>query len=147
MRTFTLPQAACRIEVLRDKLYKAGLKYPSMDVQWRKDTDVVEVAGDWVDAVADVIEPIVSAHTPEDLLPAEEEVVVEAHADLQIDDIVDKLKNAGLFSKTVPEIYTDVQATVDAITSLAEAKTFLRQVIPFLVAGLVWVIRRVLKKK
>jgi len=146
MRTFTLPQAGCRIEVLRDKIYKAGIKYPAMDVQWRRDTDVVEATGDWVDAVADVIEPIVSAHTPEDLLPIEEEAVVEAHADLQIDDIVDKLKNAGLFSKTVPEIYTDVQATVDAITSLAEAKTFLRQVIPFLVAGLVWVIRRILKK-
>ena len=94
-----------------------------------------------------LILPTVGLDGAEDLLPAEEEVVVEAHADLQIDDVVDRLKTAGLFDKTVPEIYTDVQATVDAITSLAEAKAFLRQAIPFLVAGLVWLIRRMLKKK
>ena len=147
MRTFILPQNGCRIEVLRDKLYKAGLKYPSMDVQWRKDTDVVEVAGDWVDAVADVIELIVSAHTPDDLLPEEEDAQLDVFADAQIGELVGKLKNAGLFQMSATEIFDDIQGRVDAIGSLAEAKAFLGQVIPFLVTGVIWIIRRLLTRK
>jgi len=147
VRTFILPQNGCRIEVLRDKLYKAGLKYPSMDVQWRKDTDVVEVAGDWVDAVADVIELIVSAHTPDDLLPEEEDAQLDVFADAQIGELVGKLKNAGLFQMSATEIFDDIQGRVDAIGSLAEAKAFLGQVIPFLVTGVIWIIRRLLTRK
>ena len=147
MRTFILPQAGCRIEVLRDKLYKAGIKYPAMDVQWRRDTDIVEATGDWVDAVADVIELIVSAHTPDDLLPEEEDAQLDVFADAQIGELVGKLKNAGLFQMSATEIFDDIQGRVDAIGSLAEAKAFLGQVIPFLVTGVIWIIRRLLTRK
>ena len=147
MRTFILPQAGCRIEVLRDKLYKAGIKYPAMDVQWRRDTDIVEATGDWVDAVADVIELIVSAHTPDDLLPEEEDAQLDVFADAQIGELVGKLKNAGLFQMSATEIFDDIQGRIDAIGSLAEAKAFLGQVIPFLVTGVIWIIRRLLTRK
>ena len=84
----------------------------------------------------------------EDLFhPSRVSVQLDATADINIDDIVTRLKAAGIFDKTVAEIYTDIQAQVDAITTLAQAKTFLRQVIPFLGAGVVWIIRRTLRRE
>ncbi len=45
---------------------------------------------------------------------------------------------SALKGKTPQEIFTLVQGQIDGITSLAEAKAFLRQTVPLLTAAMAW---------
>ena len=78
--------------------------------------------------------------------PARLASALDAIADSNLDDLVDRLKTAGMFEMSVTEVFDDIQGRVDALASLADAKVFLRQVIPFLVAGVIWIIRRLLRR-
>lgn len=60
------------------------------------------------------------------------------HAALNTDfqNVVQRYVNGNLANKTPDEIYTLVQGMVDGWASLADAKTGLREILPFLAAGL-----------
>ena len=134
MRTFILPQADCRIEVLRDKLYKAGIKYPSMDVQWRRDTNIVEVEGDWIDPVEDTVETIVAEHNP--LTPTDNE-----QRDIYVADVLDRLNMSALADMTPTEIYTAMQNKMDAWANLGQAKADLMEWLPLMAAAIFWKVK------
>jgi len=78
--------------------------------------------------------------------PARLASALDAIADSNLDDLVTRLKTAGMFEMSVTEVFDDIQGRVDALASLADTKVFLRQVIPFLVAGVIWIIRRLLRR-
>jgi nicotinamidase-related amidase len=79
-------------------------------------------------AQRDQAETIVAAHDPTDTDAA------------NVADVLARWKASPMANKTPTQLYTLVQGRIDGWTSLAQAKTDLRDWLPLILAGLAWTV-------
>jgi hypothetical protein len=94
----------------------------------------VEINGADIEAQAALIQSTIDAHVPDPLYFSEDRR--QAH----IQTIIDNFNLHSLKGKTPAQIYTMMQNAMDSWTSLADARSDLREWLPLMAAAISWIV-------